>query len=336
MNKNIQHILTVLLLLTGMYNGCDRNREDYSPIFYAVKYDYDLGYCDIERMTAKLPFRNTGNVDLVVAVKKTSCGCISAILSNETISENEEGYVEIQVDTTGKTGIVNASILLETNDKRKPQVIFNVSSKVRGVRCDPLSVAFGEIVRGSECPLRKLVIESYGDYSFEVTDIQCSNRLFEIEEYAVNNIKMNKEDKAYHYFIHANIPDDSIGTHEGVITVQTMNHDEIKIPVVAKVVGPVKVVPPVINFGIINREKISSRSFVVKSLSDRAVDIEKIEGLLQGMRIAIKGIRDGEMRCNLEYESSDIAGLVKGSIVLYVKHDGSMEKIFLPYTAIAE
>ncbi|MBK8845154.1 MAG: DUF1573 domain-containing protein [Bacteroidetes bacterium] len=60
-------------------------------------------------------FTNTGQSDLVIATVLSSCGCTTPNYTKEPIKPGEKGKIDVQFNSTGKTGTVSKTISVKTN-----------------------------------------------------------------------------------------------------------------------------------------------------------------------------------------------------------------------------
>ena len=63
--------------------------------------------------------KNCGEAPLIFLDVQKSCNCTSAEISQNILQPNEEGSIEIEIDTKGKIGTTTISIVLETNTTDK-------------------------------------------------------------------------------------------------------------------------------------------------------------------------------------------------------------------------
>lgn len=74
-------------------------------------------------------FTNTGNADLVIATVLSSCGCTTPNYTKEPIKPGEKGKIDVQFNSTGKTGTVSKIISVKTNAVPSTRVL-TISAEV--------------------------------------------------------------------------------------------------------------------------------------------------------------------------------------------------------------
>ncbi len=65
-------------------------------------------------------FTNTGKSDLIINDVKSSCGCTAAVVSGKIIKPGETGNLRIEFDSSNRTGKINKTVTLYTNDSYNP------------------------------------------------------------------------------------------------------------------------------------------------------------------------------------------------------------------------
>lgn len=68
-----------------------------------------------EKVFYKYKFTNTGSEDLVITYVKPSCGCTTPKWSQEPIKPGEEGFVDVEFDSRGKSGTQRKTVTLFGN-----------------------------------------------------------------------------------------------------------------------------------------------------------------------------------------------------------------------------
>lgn len=76
-----------------------------------------------EKVTHTFKFKNTGSNDLVIENVKPSCGCTTPNWSKDPIPPGEEGFVDVQFDSKGKSGMQKKSVTVVANISPKAKIL---------------------------------------------------------------------------------------------------------------------------------------------------------------------------------------------------------------------
>ena len=97
-------------------------------------------------------YENKGDSPLEIEVQKTSCGCLSSLLSSVTLEQGATGEVEVGYKPTGgrkRLGKQSFTATLGTNDPERPSIDLTLKVElVEPVEVQPKVVAFGDVSRG--------------------------------------------------------------------------------------------------------------------------------------------------------------------------------------------
>lgn len=66
-------------------------------------------------------FKNTGKEPLLISKVKPSCGCTTPSYSKELVPPGGDGFIDVTVDTSGKSGLQNntVTVFLNTGERTK-------------------------------------------------------------------------------------------------------------------------------------------------------------------------------------------------------------------------
>lgn len=96
-----------------------------------AKEEYDYGKVNSgEKVTYKFKFTNTGAEALELTNVKASCGCTTPSYSTAPVAPGEEGYIDVEFDTTGKRGIQSKTITVTGNFDGDIQRILRITGEV--------------------------------------------------------------------------------------------------------------------------------------------------------------------------------------------------------------
>ncbi|HZY81106.1 MAG TPA: DUF1573 domain-containing protein [Cyclobacteriaceae bacterium] len=94
------------------------------PAFKFERLEYDFGQIrEGEKVAYTYKFTNTGSAPLIVQSVQPSCGCTAPDWSKEPIPVNGTGFVKVEFDSNGKTGIQNKVVTVNANTWPKSLVL---------------------------------------------------------------------------------------------------------------------------------------------------------------------------------------------------------------------
>ncbi len=116
--------------------------------------------------------RNPFKEDVHIAAVRTSCGCTSPTLTQETLKTYETGAVIATFNTSSFIGKKAATITVVFDKPYFAEVQLKVTGYIRtDVTFDPPEVAFGEFSAG-EVREQEVVITHIGSKPWEITDVR--------------------------------------------------------------------------------------------------------------------------------------------------------------------
>ena len=95
---------------------------------------YDFGkVASGEKVLYKFKFKNTGSNELVLTDVKASCGCTTPGYSKEPVAPGEEGFIDVQFDSKGRSGVQQKSITVTGNfeDPSRRMVLYLTGEVVK-------------------------------------------------------------------------------------------------------------------------------------------------------------------------------------------------------------
>ena len=122
-------------------------------------------------------FTNLYEEDVHVAKVRTSCGCTTPTLTQETLKTHETGAVVATFNTNTFIGQKSATITVVFDRPSYAEVRLNVKGFIRtDITFDPPEVNYGEIPAGQPRE-QEVVITHSGNRNWEITDVRshCGN-----------------------------------------------------------------------------------------------------------------------------------------------------------------
>lgn len=78
--------------------------------------NYDFGQVmQGEKVPHKFKFTNTGAEPLLITNVKPSCGCTASSYSDELVAPGETGYIDVEFNSAGRTGMQNKQVVVTGN-----------------------------------------------------------------------------------------------------------------------------------------------------------------------------------------------------------------------------
>lgn len=107
-------------------DGYDKNVNSRLPRITFDEEDFNFGVIiEGEKVSHLYKFENTGKSDLIISNVQTSCGCTSSKdYTKKPIKPGEKGEIEIEFDSTEKSGDIKKSISVITNCNPNKTVLY--------------------------------------------------------------------------------------------------------------------------------------------------------------------------------------------------------------------
>jgi hypothetical protein len=110
--------------------GLLSNDPENKPVIEFVKTVHDFGkITQGEVVGTTFIFKNTGRSNLIIHEANASCGCTVPRWIEEPVPPGEEGTVEVVFDSSGRMGIQNKSITVQTNAENAT-IILSIKAEV--------------------------------------------------------------------------------------------------------------------------------------------------------------------------------------------------------------
>lgn len=238
------------------------------------------------------PFRNVGDVDLVIGEIHPSCKCIKAEKPEGPVPPTGEGTIRLFYYVEARGGSFYHNALLETNDLRAPLVKLKAAGNANtGVTVVPRRLDLGRVVAGR--PKVGVCFVNYsGDWEgFAVEKVTSTLEGAEFTSYSTEDL-----DRARRWWPDArgdvsvspgtrvvelsfDPPMRVSGKIERRIHIHTSveGYERISLPVVARVIGPVRVLPGVLSFGEVLPEEKVQKTVTLLAMVDQPFRIVAVE-----------------------------------------------------------
>ena len=319
----------LIVVLLGIFVW--QRQKDEPPTIRVEQPEHNFGDLQ-QQVTVKHTYRftNTGRQDLKITGFKKSCACSVTRLPSEPIATGQWGEITIEFKTENQLGQISQRAIIETNDPQQPIVPLTFSARiVRDLVVTPPLLFFGEVPHGQESSETIRLIDG-GTRTLSVQNAHSTNSYMKcfVEQDAT------KDDSKNYRVIVSLARDTPLGRHKGEIRISTNStkHPEVAVPVVALVVGNVKVSPHELILRATAKESYTRRIIIESSRDDFRVEgIATASSNIQGH---IKDVLlEGKRRYELELEILPLAGQSKYAGTITLKTNDLLQPVVeIPYS----
>lgn len=135
-------------------------------------------------VTYDIKFMNAGKTDLKINSVSTSCGCSSALLSNDVIKPGENGSIKFTYNGL-VAGIVSKAVYIQTNETDKPSHTVTITvNMVQPLSLNPTSV-IGACVIGEEFT-QTIVFSNNSEKEVSISEITSNSPAVKVNSDNVN------------------------------------------------------------------------------------------------------------------------------------------------------
>ena len=275
---------TLFLASTFISSFADENLNPVNtPVISANEKIFHHGtVMEGDKLTHIFAIQNKGDFPLILTGVTTDCSCTTTH-SDKKIMPGQTGRLEVVFDTAGAAGETVKTISVSSNDPRTPVLDFKVQANI----VDTLSISpdrvFFNGLKGHI--MEKTVTIARKDHQPFKATFKKSMLPDQIGFY----IKHNKNDNSYTVYFKNKA--ETSGTARGRIflTTDLPERPLITIPVFARIVDPVQVVPRKIDFGSATTGQNAPliRSAAVISHTDAPLEILSAQSERRGFSIGI-------------------------------------------------
>lgn len=209
----------------------------------AVGIEYENDHLDLGRLvegdvrTAEFTYTNTGKDPVKILQINTSCGCIHAEEWKQTVAPGEQGHFKIHLDTDRLHGELSKVLTVLTDRSNDRHRVFVEAEVTSPLRAFPPKVSFGRVVLGEKVTPHKVNV------------ILTDSRLNSLASFKSSNSAITSEiselEKGKKFEVAVSIDNSKLGNIIGELTTSLPLDEfpELKIPVSAKIVRAVEVIP---------------------------------------------------------------------------------------------
>ncbi len=130
-SKQGMKVLNISARINQDFSNLSPSQLKKAPKIVLTTQKYDFGRQATGTVIKyQFEFKNEGKSDLVILKVKTSCGCTTTALTQNTIKKGNTGFIEAVFDTEGRTGKQVKNITVITNDPANPEVVLEVTGEL--------------------------------------------------------------------------------------------------------------------------------------------------------------------------------------------------------------
>ena len=215
------------------------------PKLVVPEMEFNFGEMDnAETVDAKFILRNEGNGLLKIEGVRASCGCTATDLAKNELAPGEEVELHAATNLKGRQGPQTKAVTVTSNDPENPTVQLRiVGTAIASISIEPMSVQFGRVDDDEPRETTVVIQSNKEDISFKVLSAEIDGM-----DFVEHEIKEVQPGKKYELLVKTagSLP---VGNHNGRFIIRTDSQDRavIWLPVSLQVIGPIQVLPPVVN-----------------------------------------------------------------------------------------
>jgi len=244
------------------------------------------------KVTHKFPFKNEGGQTLIVERVQTSCGCTAAVAGKKELAPQEASEIEVTYNSAGRSGEVNKSIYVFSNDAKNPRYELKIhGSIVTLLSVDPAVLNLGTIALGQSVEKEIKLKLTRERAPVKITQIEKSSH---VEWTPADGVISGQNASVFKLKF---TPDPRLGFVSERVTLHFDDSSifPINIPISGRIEGPITVFPMRINF-FMRQGQISQsvQKITVTNNTPDPLNIEKLEYDDQVFNVQTAAIEQGK------------------------------------------
>ncbi len=317
----IARLVVVLVVWASAVQGdlLQAALADTGPLAKILDKEHDFGrVMQGQKVVHEFAIQNSGDADLVLQRIAPSCGCTAAAVSSSTIKPGASEKVRVTFDTAGMYGSKTKTVSVVTNAREYPEVTLTMrGSVVRGVTATPDRLVFGEISPGASPATRtqEVAIAVAEGMDWEVARVISGSKF-------VNIIPLGVQGGAERYSV-AIQPDAPKGEMRERLIVEFKDpaHAAVNIPVIATIMGDLRLNPATVSFGIISGTEPIERRIKYENSSSIPVVISGVTSSHPAVTAAMLDLDVGKRGVVvIKVDPTKVKGDIKATVELTTNH----------------
>ncbi len=235
--------------------------------------------------------RNAGSADLQIQRIAPACGCTAATVTSPIIGSGKSEKIRVKFDTAGFSGSKFKQIHVFTSDKDQADIVFTLRGTIISeVKVEPATLDFGDISRASSEGTRRqqVTVSLEKESDLRLAGATSSSRAVQVTEVA-------RRDRSVAYRVEL-LPTVPRGPLRERVSVRFAGDKKpaLNIPIVATVLGDVKLSPAALSFGVVSGSQAIERRVQWRSTSPYPVRIKKVRSSESAVSAELVDIQPGK------------------------------------------
>ena len=276
--------------------------------------------CDFETFSAEqraertVRLRNDGRKELKIISVQASCGCTTAQLASPQIPPGRDTTLKIEVDGRGRSGEINESVTIESNDPTRPLARIRVVGTVDpGYTINPRVADFGGVPLEHLPVEQSILVESPMDHPFPE-----SARVVTEPSFVTGRLERLRDPERYQVVLGLS-PNTPGGPIEGAAWLEIPDKNggvafRCHIPVSGRILTKVRLEPPIAYFqSLSSGQNATVQLEVVGASAQEAIGLEIVpHAATNFLTVAL----DDKMRISLTIASNAPAGRIEAHVAM--------------------
>jgi hypothetical protein len=262
--------------------------------------------------------RNDGDQDLVIQRIAPSCGCTAAAMSAGAVKPGSSEKIKVAFNTAGFYGSKTKSVSILTNARDNPEVVLKLKGVVvRGVTVTPERIELGDVSPGSSDAVRtkEFLVEVSPDSGREIAAVKSFSKFL--------TVVPRGGDAAGRRYAVQMLPGAPRGEFRDRVVVEFKDseHSAVNVPVIASVLGDVRLNPSTISFGIIDSKEPIERRVRFENASGANVEIVDVVSGHPAITTSVVNIEAGKRGVIVvKLDPTKVTGDLKSTIEIKTSH----------------
>jgi hypothetical protein len=294
-------------------------------VFEATKVDFGEEF-EGEEVACTFSFKNKGNGALILYKARTNCGCLKAEPSRTRIPPGQSGELRTVYDTRDRSGDLESTVLLVTNDPKAEFVKLTIGGKVKKPYIHPRSIDFGE-ARAKDFAEKTVVITKLTKAEMQITDVNTSKPWLNARFVADNTTDLRAGQFGRDYQLVVAVAGDApiglIREHVSVSVLMKSSNPQrnIRIPVKGYVQGDVVCEPKSIVLDTGQRGKAASAQIILTANFGNGFEVRDVKSQKGFVRITGVDPAETSATIHLELEKNLDMEFVSDIVVITTNSD---------------
>ena len=282
---------------------------------------------------------NESNEDIRIENVSVSCGCVGVAIDKTVVNPHGTSKLIASLSTEDKSGKVGAKLIVSwysIKSRRRGEISLFLKANAESIAIiNPPILDYGMVdVKEGNLSLPIHIKKSNSTLKWNEIDVLNGNG----DKPKVIFFKNTEAIVTTEFTPHGKL----IGTYRDRLSLifKDGSHDKgyaVEIPIVAKIVGPVRVVPSSLYIGALQTGATYSGSFRVSSQSHAEMQIINIQDRLpMVVHTTVKGLSRGLFDVLYAIKVPSISGEFSGELLLSVKILNQVYTVRIPYMGYAE